>query len=466
MMNDDDWRFWEIIDLMRGIEPRKCRFANLGYDYAIDEDLGFLQCMYYVHWKDNLENKGRLIRTDDGYVRLWMADVADRGMDPQTFDRCIEQLKADRNNLTVELEEFSDHWHRSRGDPSTDKCDGFGLAAALLRSPEVFPRPIFNELFGFSRMEDRRRYGKDLGRAIRGIDIHLRAVSGTGLMERITRTVTETIEPFDAIPYRNGRMPVTVRGRCVIRMDIVKDMLTTILDTIVLIRGGEKPEDLHGLEVVIARSIDDASLDSLGPITLDDGTGPIMHNCIDDLDATFRSITSGNIRLFRNVKIADGFRSSYVPSTGMDGELTLSPESKNYYTLWKKCMDRGEYLDTDDGYVMLLIAEMLVTNDPPDIAEVMDRIVSIHDAYGTIGEGTAWMVRDISIVRGFPFPVTSAENIDVAPWFIVGVASNNTYAPTAQFLRENFARTWEQIVFTDDRCTEVFRRSLVTAVTI
>ncbi|MGN0098658.1 MAG: hypothetical protein ACI38Y_04970, partial [Candidatus Methanomethylophilaceae archaeon] len=58
------------------------------------------------------------------------------------------------------------------------------------------------------------------------------------------------------------------------------------------------------------------------------------------------------------------------------------------------------------------------------------------------------------------------ENIDVAPCFIVGVASSNMYAPTAQFLRENFARTWEHIVFTDDRCTEVFRRSLVTAVTI
>lgn len=454
--------FWQTLDLMRGIEPVRCDFVKLGYRDALNDDLGFRQCMYYLHWRDNLE-RGRLIATDDGYVRLWMTDVFERDIDPEVFGSCIAMLQEEREDLGSELQEFADCWHTSRGHVDTALSDGYGLAAALMRVPAAFPRNIFEMVFGFGRSEDRRTYGKDLGRALRGIDIHLRAVSGSGLVERITEITTDNVQRFKGIIYRNGDGFVTMRGRKVRNIGLVKDMLDAILGSVMSIRQGMEPKGLHGLEDVIARSIDDETLDFLGPIRLDDGSDmPIMHPCGKHIDTTILRVNSGDVRFFRERRIPSDYVPVYVPSTDERGDLDTTLGPTLYYTYWRRRMDEGEYIEADDGYVMLLMADLLSEHSVPDIVSVMDALSGIHAAYGTLGEGAARMAKDISVHRAFPYPVPSAENVGAMPLFLYGVASGNRYDLPPSFLRVGIAETWEQLVFTDDKCSEVFRRAFAT----
>ncbi len=455
--------FWQTLDLMRGIEPVKCDFVKLGYRDALNDDLGFRQCMYYLHWRDNLE-RGRLIATDDGYVRLWMTDVFERDIDPEVFGSCIAMLQEEREDLGPELQEFSDSWHMSRGYADSKLSDGFGLAAALMRVPEPFPTNIFEMVFGFGRSEDRRTYGKDLGRALRGIDIHLRAVSGSGLIERITEVSVEAVQRFGGIIYRDGQRFVMMRGRKVRTLDPVKKMLEDILDSVVSIRSGSRSEDLCGLGDVIARSIDDTTLDDLGPIRLDDRSDmPIMHGFGGDVDVALFRLCS-DVGKFRGTRLLKGQVPGYVPSAGDGGGFDTSLDPCLYYAYWKQCVDKGEYIETDDGYVMLLIADMMLTPARSDPVGIMDTLARIHAAYGTIGEGAAKLAKDMSVVNGVPYPIPSADNGDIGSYFIDGVASGNRYAIPPSFLRAEVADGWEHIVFTDDRCTEVFRRALVTIV--
>jgi len=87
----------------------------------------------------------------------------------------------------------------------------------------------------------------------------------------------------------------------------------------------------------------------------------------------------------RNWNVESKEKQNYVPSGFINPDYrSFSEQQRKFYVHWREQCRKGNYGETDTGYVWLYLCELINIKAEP--YEIFDQILGLHDAYGDFGD--------------------------------------------------------------------------------
>lgn len=116
----------------------------------------------------------------------------------------------------------------------------------------------------------------------------------------------------------------------------------------------------------------------------------------------------------RNWNVESKERQNYVPSGFINPDYrSFTEQQRKFYVYWREQCRKGNYGETDTGYVWLYLCELINIKAEPD--ETFDQILGLHDAYGDFGDDRiiGKTCFEYAIVHKLPMPRPSVYESNI-----------------------------------------------------
>ncbi|MCQ2069576.1 MAG: TerB N-terminal domain-containing protein [archaeon] len=359
---------------------------------------------YYLYWRGKLLG-GECLRTDVGYVNLFVNESVILGRDPGTVMDCLDLVEKARMVSSDDLCVLRTDICLRYGLPITTGLLGPRCVLRNFIISNAFERPLeYIHDLGFLIGPVAARYDPRLIRMVNNaflsIDGLLYETTGKGIAETFgtgTRVVRYT-------PFRE--MYVPDRKRLVITYREMGEGFRKFLEGVCsycMYRVGISHVKPRGFDKVLSKLIDGLD-DGVMKKTQKRPVPDIRVESDDDLEGVLFKGNEGPCPVGDVV---------YVPSDGRDSDFrTLDDGQKEYYLYWKRCISEGRHPPVDRGYLGLYLAEVI--GGPRDVEEKLSVLTDLYDVYykgnGKEGGIVGRTIMDLSIAEGLDMP-----SIDLSP---------------------------------------------------
>ena len=396
-----------------------CKQVSITLRYPVYSDLTQDQMEFYLGWRASLGTDG-FTRAADGYAWLLVSELLNT--DPSRIAGMCTAVAADGSPLYPGLLGTVLDCSRVFGTPlpsfspwmaAVPEC---GFVSRAFSSPvsDLPPEAMTGYVPDVSlRITDKIRFARLSGTVLREYDALLRERTGKGLRQTFLRPVKGCHLPFSDYAYTGRKTPVeTVTWEP--RDDSLKALFNLLCD---LFSGRSLPgvyrvplrEELISLFASI--SVSGIFTDSPDPFSKPDGvrsrTFGSPHTALGASrlnDPSARTdgtrMTLGDVLTFSELH-RDGSSVFVTCDYDHPSYSDLSKASFDYYIYWRDSFLSGRALDTDNGYVNLLLTELINTDRGEETSKILSRLL---EAYGN-DEGSLIGVTlaDHAICNGVPF---------------------------------------------------------------
>ena len=440
--------FKDDISEMREKHGVPCDFVSVPFIYvdyrALEED----QLNYYLYWRDSFW-EGNMLRTCEGYLwilaneialsdydpvktysllmELWEMRNADL-FDPSLFREFIrdyaiehnlpqppsEEFNSDKNEVLVNLISCCPPWYMD-GKMLSEMTNGIGI---MRNEADVLCRIVDVSLRRLDRM-----LRKDGGSLIDTYSSNnLENIHDLYRGYSLLRGRKVSVDSPDL--FHNGDFRLLVRNMSRYASSLIRGL--KVLD---------RPNDLSEIIIEIItdtfENMDDSAPDYIPSDTAtvikpvsDRYIGKGLHPSLDkDVPARETNKVATMIerntiirsssaqRLLSNWKNNTDSPSRYVPSGYVNPSYdSFDGRQLKYYIYWRSQIRNGKYLETDNGYIRLLIAEIIsCSDDPKDAVMMMDGIMRTY-ADPAIGRFIKTAIQEYSLIYGLPIEDTEGAS--------------------------------------------------------
>lgn len=411
-------------------------------------DIGRLtapQLAYYLYWRDRILD-GEYIEADPGYIFLLFSEILVRDLDPSEVERICNMFLMDRHMCHHELvSDFLFDYHIVHGlDPCSPTLRMLererdiitcGALTNILANPgSGIPPFILYELGYLADMfvnsDMAQRIAPDLAKALAAVG-DLFAKRGTGILEEIgegRRTHVRVV--FAEYPTYHGEGAYVLDNT---DLDLSPDgragrFLGGLIRLTVRVReemAGEKGTTVPGhitkdirdavKAAIIGKSDVGASSETVPDLVFEKVSEHMARADVLRAPTAGASISavSGSLRddVHKYAGMApSGPHMDYVPSRLLTPEYSKLKDGRlEYYLQWREGIRHGEYGRADEGYIWLLMTELLNTGVPQESMDMMMRIREVYDPYHCdSGLGRGILMR--ALVNGLDIPSTDLDD--------------------------------------------------------
>ena len=398
----------------RDAEP--CKAVGITLKYPTYSDLTPDQFQYYCYWK-SLIAENNVKRAADGYVWLLVTELLNTD-DPEhaslMLNSMVNACASDGSPIYPELLQTAILYSKINGTPMPSFSEWVYLSMLnCVLTPEISDlspnamRSLCNDNTAF------REPGSDrvVGTTLRRYDRLLTEKKGTTVLELCLTPEKTSFVPFTEYAVAEPCRPVESiewkpTGFAQTLLSYIAGLFTGIDNPSPIpfkdelaamfkeIRASgeytESPDPFSKPEGVRIRPLG-SPVSPLGPSCLCDPTVP---------NRSSRVITLGDVLTFGSM--SPQRPESYIPS-GFEHPAygDLSKDRFAYYLYWRDSFRRGRTLDTDNGYVNLLLTELINSND---IAEASAELSELYRAYGHDGHNLIGItLMDHTVINGGGF---------------------------------------------------------------
>ncbi len=450
---DDEWdddtvwmdrtgpHFRDDIIAMKDRTSYPCDFVSVPFIYvdyrALDEE----QLNYYLYWRERFW-EGEMLRTCEGYLWLLANEIGVLGCEPVRTYSLLMRLWDERRfdlfdpSLFIEfIRDFSIQHNLPRPPSEEFGCDRNETLIGLIScSPPWFIEslPLSELTGGMGIMRD------ESDRICRIVDMSLRRLNiilgnnGKDLIRTYWSSSKETVhELYADYPLLRGRK-VSVDCPDLYHNNSFRILVRNITRyTTSRIRGlriADRPNDLSDLTMEVIdhsfENIDDVpDYDpSKLPVKIKDVQNTYVSRGLrpSSADGTKEGRTL-NIMIDRNMKVLPSSASKlvrnwtsesdepqpYVPSGFVNPSYdTMDSRQYDYYIYWRSQIRKGRFLETDNGYIRFLIAEIISCSDDPRSAVALMK--RIRDTYSepNLEKFIDTSILEYSVIYGLPIEDT------------------------------------------------------------
>lgn len=429
------------------------------------------QLAYYLYWRDRILD-GEYIEADCGYIFLLLSEILIRDLDPSEVWRVCDRFLMDRRMCHRELvSDFLFDYQMVHGlDPYSptlrllererDIITCGALTNVLANPQSGVPPFILYELGYLADMfiddEQAQRIASDLAKALTAVG-GLFARRGTGILEEIGEGRRTHIRGvfFEYPTYHGERAYVLDNTDLDLSLDgRAGRFLAGLIRLCVRVReemAGEKGTTVPGHITKDMRNAVKAAITGRSKVDVPSETVPDLifrklsdHVAREDvlkvpMFGGSNCTVSGSLRddVHRYAGMApSGPHMDYIPSRLFTPEYSkLKGGRLEYYLQWREGVRHGEYGRTDEGYIWLLMTELLNTGVPQESMDMMMRIREVYDPYHCDrGLGQGILMR--ALVNGLDIPSTDLD--DRNPLCIGKVLSQIDRGGTAEITPRSF----------------------------
>lgn len=376
--------------------PKKCQAVPSG-SHEVDYDtLTGEQVDYYIWWRECLRN-GRVDSDDKGYAFLRMVEIAN-GTD--TLDSAMEQINLLYAHKVVDMITWNNFLadlcvvnnidlpdHMTRGP----LYKAF-LSAALSYPPRELSSGEMQWISGYPDiyLRDEDSVTKLFNDSLYEIDKNLLETTGKDLFAGYSKKSTMKYTPFDLyypeksvcyyveydeyddrlsdlmkalLVYCAKKVDPDERGR--VSSILTKDM-RKVVDTVFL--KGHVQRDPVEKEWKGYRLIPESEY--VSPIPLVRSLPDSMYSYKDPKDLR-RSIRDNKYA------VSDGPHPYVMCYCRKPSHIGMTPNQRSFYLYFRDCAREGKFIDTDEGYMWLLLVDLINNN----YENSLETIIGIRDAY-------------------------------------------------------------------------------------
>lgn len=435
--------FREDIALYSKKHGSSAYFVNVPYIRADYRSLDGEQLRYYLFWRDSFW-KGEMLMTCEAYLWILAHEIRFDDRDPERTYMLLMKMWDERKRDLVEpvfFAEFIRDYAILHNLPQPTEAvfgaDHNQMVVGCISTcaPFQIENEVFTELCGG------RDYSKNapvafrrvMNSSLRMIDTVLRR-TGEDICTRYCESRIETVhtlfEHYDLLSCR-----AAVDAPCIVYSPKFKKLVAGIakyLSSLIRsMRDSDRPDIPDNVARIVEETFKDPYADVgkydpkniMTEVKSVDGTYVAhgMHFPADDVvpkvkmadgdahlhimleKAYFRYGSSSNFEeMLDNWDFESEIPVKYVPSEYINPSYdTMSERQKDFYFYWRSQVRKGCCLETDNGYVKLLAAEVLVCEElPSDGVELLRRL---KDSYGAeVGAFLNEIICEYCIVNFLP----------------------------------------------------------------
>lgn len=403
------------------------------------------QLAYYLYWRDRILD-GEYIEADCGYIFLLLSEILVRDLNPSEVGRICDRFLMDRHMYHRELvsdflfdylivhglDPYSPTLRLLERERDIITC---GALTNVLANPQSGVPPfILYELGYLADMfiddDQAQRIALDLAKALTAVG-DLFARRGTGILEEIgegRRTHIRGV--FFEYPTYHGERAYVLDNT---DLDLSPDgragrFLAGLIRLCVRVReemAGEKGTTVPGHITKDIRNAVKAAITGRSKVDVSSETVPDLifrklsdHVAREDvlkvpMFGGSNCTVSGSLRddVHRYAGMApSGPHMDYVPSRLSTPEYSKLKDGRlEYYLQWREGVRHGEYGRTDEGYIWLLMTELLNTGVPQESMDMMMKVREVYDPYHCDrGLGQGILMR--ALVNGLDIPSTDLDD--------------------------------------------------------
>ncbi len=372
----------------------QCRAVGITLKYPTYSDLTPDQLEYYTYWKSTVGGKG-FRKAADGYTWLYVTELLNSD-DPDTsfsqLNSLAESTANDGSPLYPELLDTAVLYSKINGTPMPEGAEWMYLnmlncllapevsdipltaLRVLCRDPSSFKDPEAPRIVGTVLRRYDRLLSERQGTTVLGLCM---VPEKTSFVPFTEYAVAEPPKPVERIDWKPTAFAETLFGYLAELFDggetAAQIPFRTELKAMFreIRASGEysaSPEPFPKPEGVRIRALGSPAT-PFGPSRLCDPAVPVRSS---------RGITLGDILTFGSMPPQRP--EPYVPS-GFEHPAysDLSKDRFAYYLYWKDSFRHGRALDTDNGYVNLLLTEIINSDD---VAESSAELSELYRVYG------------------------------------------------------------------------------------
>ena len=467
-------RDYDVPELLAQIEKYKdehgteCEYVRCEHRNADYSVMDRQQRAYYLYWRDEL-SRGRCLKSDRGYTKLRVCEIINSDMDPKEG---IRELRLLYDNSRLHGMPQSDLAAAMFDFAILNDLDlpilwmGKGSIRSFMVTSEIlaFPtRRLGKELIWYlsggpkvnaDGVDNLRHIGL-FNDCLTEIDRFLMENTGKGIAKTYSEgTVTELYKIFLYLPYKGDKdyqityeklrtdgvfgefmLGLFTYTRKVLCKEIGEKGPATprsfnnefrkIVDRIAEegpVERERMPREGRGTSRVPMSSKERALVDVGAAIEAQYGTAdkpkPILNI---DKNAEKQHVSphlKTDIERNWNIDIAE--KQEYIPSgfTNPDYRSFEEPQ-RRFYVYWRGQTRKGNYGETDTGYLWLYLCELI--NIQADPQEIMAQLVGLHDAYGSADEDNlvGRTCFEYSIVHKLPLPDPSIYESNITACIVI-----------------------------------------------
>ena len=413
----------------------ECPYIGCKMERPDISNLNGSQLDWYLHWRDRVL-AGEYIVTDMGYCFILFSEILVRDLDPSDVRRICDGLLGNiRFGYDEMIEEFLYGYQIAHGiDPDYPSYRRFstvedgtpGALSNLLVYPQSdipahFISQIGNLADTYLDREEADRIAPYYSRAVRAVGELLNS-RGTGILEEYgegRRTITRNI--LQQYPTFHGEdtyildfTDVRLKGR-------MGRFLGGLLRLVMKILNDRDGKDGPSVPSFITKDLRKAVKDALnGKNNCFDGNveriPDLVFTRLSEHSASERTLLvpmpeaseaapTGALResIIEYADRRPGPRMEYIPSGMRTPEHSRLRNGRlEYFIQWREDVRNGIHGRTDEGYLWLLMTELLNHGDPKESFNIMMRIRDVYDPHHCddgLGKGILFhaLVHDIDI---------------------------------------------------------------------
>ena len=435
----EERRDYDVNDLLSQIDEYKdehgeeCEYVKCDHKNADYSVMDRQQRAYYLYWRDELA-LGNCLKADRGYAKLRVVELINSDMDPQEGMR---ELRLLFDNTRMHGMPQSDLAATMFDYALVHDMDlpimwmGKGSVRSFMVTSEImsFPadrlsRELMWYLSGGPKVHadgvDNMKHVEFFNDCLREIDHFLHENTGKGIAQTYSEGLTtELYKVFLYLPYGKDKdYQITYEK---LRTDGIfgEFMLGLFSYTRKILckeigeKGPSTPSSFNKeFRAVVERVFEEgpteynddekvwrgttrASMSSKERALVDMGVRlesqygtPDKPKPILNLDENAeKQHVSPHLKndIERNWNVESKEKQNYIPSGFLNPDYrSYTEQQRKYYVYWRDQCRKGNYGETDTGYIWLYLCELINVKAEPD--KMFDQIVGLHDAYGDFGE--------------------------------------------------------------------------------
>ena len=367
--------------------------------YPTYSDLTPDQLNYYTYWKNTL-GTNEFRKAADGYVWLFVCELLndpDTGYVSERLNTLATSEASDGSPYYPELLGTAITYAAVRGTPFPRYAGWmysperrFVLSPLLASPVSDIPASVLQDLAGAAGpvLKDPELPAKT-GSMLRELDRKL-STMGTDLRSEFMVPVKQSCRPFRDYALVDEPEPVEM----IVWEPKPTGELGNLLSAVISLISGGKPDPKFRYAEELSKIFKRLSASGFVPGTEDPLTKPEVFHCrrlgtpcgafgpSRLCDPTVQARSGKSITLGEILTFADSKPKMPEPFvlSGWEHPVykDLSKGSFAYYVYWRDCFRKGRYLDTDNGYVNLLLTEIINTESPDDARRDLETLLGVY----------------------------------------------------------------------------------------
>ena len=411
-----------------------CGYVSVPFIYVDYRALERDQLDYYLYWRDRFW-EGEMLRTCEGYLWLLANEIGLSDRDPvETYDLLMKLWGERRFDLfdpslfTEFVRDYAIEHNLPR--PPADVF-GSDKNEALVNSIACCPE-WYIDIASLSEMTNGFGIKRDEADTVcRIVEISLRRLirMSKGQFDSYSSVNLENVHDlYRSYPLLRGRKvavdsPDLFHNRSF--RAFIRDVTRYASSLLRGLKEQDRPQELSDLMTEIITDVYEHPDDS-GPecdpkaavtVVKEVAERYIARGLHPSLSTDEKDIDKVSLMAERNIRIPPSSAQKLLNNWNLDSDEpcryvksgfvnpsydTFTREQYDYYIFWRTQFRKGRYLETDDGYIRLFVAELVSCSDDPK--DALETLVRLRDTYRchSLDRYISVAMMEYSVIFGIP----------------------------------------------------------------